>query len=348
VLTVWMLRDELGPYWRWALPAYFTAMLFAAGFSARRDRDNLAAATFLAGAALTIVPCTLSLLAELHFFSMPQANVKQLFPANFTNQQVFAASLTALAVSASSLWRLRMTGFAWTTATLAAASYLSALLLFNWLDRKPEIQALWCLPLVLMEPVALNLERRGFVRWTAPFHLAALLALVVGLDVMALNGPTLQMLGIDSVRLPYFDHARQQAFSFVLNGLLFLTLMLIAERSASLDLRRASKWLEVLAIVHVLSALFVNALNHRSSPFVKADVWLYLGAAALFLVLAALRSRWRMLVGGLAGAGLGCYLLVDLELVERKPFIIGLGFAGLFIALGTFAYVRRRSIASRK
>jgi serine/threonine protein kinase len=348
VLTVWMLRDELGPYWRWALPAYFTATLFAAGFSARRDRDNLAAATFLAGAALTIAPCTLSLLAELNFFSTPYANMKQLFPANFTNQQVLAASLTALVVSASSLWRLRMTGFAWTTATLGAASYISALLLFNWLDRKPEIQALWTLPIVLMEPVALRLERRGFVRWTTPFHIAALLALVVGLDVMALNGPTLQMLGVDSVRLPYFDHARQQAFSFVLNGLLFLTLMLIAERSASLDLRRASKWLEVLAIVHVLSALFVNALNHRSSPFVKADVWFYLGAAALFLVLAALRSRWRMLVGGLAGAGLGCYLLVDLQLVERKPFIIGLGFAGLFIALGTFAYVRRRSVASRK
>jgi len=32
---------------------------------------------------------------------------------------------------------------------------------FNWLDKRPEIQALWCLPLAAMEPVALALERRG-------------------------------------------------------------------------------------------------------------------------------------------------------------------------------------------
>ena len=50
-----------------------------------------------------------------------------------------------------------------------------------------------------------------------------------------------------------------------------------------------------------------------------------------------------MLVGGLAGCGLGSYLLVDLGLVARKPFVVGLGFAGLLVALGTFAYVRRRS-----
>jgi hypothetical protein len=55
-----------------------------------------------------------------------------------------------------------------------------------------------------------------------------------------------------------------------------------------------------------------------------------------------------LLVGGLAGCGLGSYLLVHLGLVARKPFIIGLGFAGLLVALGTVAYVRRRSEASRR
>jgi len=138
------------------------------------------------------------------------------------------------------------------------------------------------------------------------------------------------------------------AFSIVLNGLLFLTFMLLTERAASLDLRRASKLLEVLAIIHTLSALFVNAMNHRSDAHVRTDVWLYLGAAGLFMVLAPFRSRWRLLVGGLAGGGLGSYLLVDLGIVDRKPFIIGLGFAGLLIALGTFAYVRRQSLTRRK
>jgi hypothetical protein len=61
----------------------------------------------------------------------------------------------------------------------------------------------------------------------------------------------------------------------------------------------------------------------------------------MFAVLAPFRSRWRMLVGGLVGCGLGSYLLVDLELVARKPFVIGLGVVGLAVALGAFAYVRR-------
>ncbi len=149
------------------------------------------------------------------------------------------------------------------------------------------------------------------------------------------------MLGITAERWPYFDHDRQISLSLVLNGLIFLGLMLASERSASLDLRRASKLLEVLAILHTLSALFTNAIDHRNDPNVRVDVWLYLIAALFFAILAPFRSRWRLLVGGLAGCGLGSYLLVDLGLVARKPFIIGLGFTGLLVALGTFLYVRR-------
>ena len=233
-----------------------------------------------------------------------------------------------------------MTGFAWTTATLAAASYVSALLPFNWLEQKPEIMALWCLPLGALEFVALAFERTGRVRWTMPFHLIALAAIVVGLDVVALNGPTLKMLGVTAEQWSYFDKERQTAFSIVLNGITFLALMLLAERAPSLDLRRASKWLEVLAILHTISPVFDNALEHRKDALVRYDVWIYLGFASFLATLAPFRSRWRMLVGGLLGCGLGSYLLVDLGLVARKPFIIGLGVVGLAVALGTFAYVR--------
>ena len=95
--------------------------------------------------------------------------------------KVLAAAFTALAFSVFGLRRLKMTGFAWTTAVLATASYTSLSLCFNWLRKKAEIQALWCLPLAAMETVALLLERRGRVRWTLPFHLVALLALLLGL-----------------------------------------------------------------------------------------------------------------------------------------------------------------------
>jgi len=162
---------------------------------------------------------------------------------------------------------------------------------------------------------------------------------------VALKGPTLEMLGVTAARWGYFDPDRQVAFSVVLNGLGFLALMLLAERSASLDLRRASKWLEVLAILHIISALFANAQQHANHPLVRYDVWIYLAAALFFTVLAPFRSRWRMLVGGLAGCGLGSYLLVDLGLVAPKPFIIGLGLLGLVVALGAFLCVKHRTRA---
>lgn len=341
MLTVWMLRAELSSLRRWLLPSGFTLTLLAAGYAARKLREDLAAATFLAGAVLAIAPCTLSLLGEAGVLAEAPAGVTQLFPGTFSNQQVLVASLTACLVSGLSLWRMKMTGFAWTTATLVGGSYVSLLLLFNWLEREPEVRALWCLPLVLLEPVALLLEQNGRVRWTLPFHLIALAALIGGLDVMAWHGPTLQMLGAGSLGWAYLDAERQKALSFALNGLVFLSLMLLTERSPSLDLRRGSRLLEILAILHILSALFLNALNHRDQPYVRVDVWLYLGAACLLVAVAPLRSRWRVLVGGLAGCGLGSYLLVDLGLVARQPFIIGLGWSGLALALSTFLYVRR-------
>jgi hypothetical protein len=340
ILTVWKLWDELESPWRWLLPVFFTSALLAAGHFAHRWKENLPAATFLAGAALAIAPAVLALLAQAGVFARAPEDVTQLFEGRFTNQQVLAASLTALCISGLGLWRLKMTGFAWTTAVLAGVSYVSALLPFNWLDKRPEVMALWCLPLGAAEFVALAFERAGRVRWTTPFHLMALAAIVIGLDVIALNGPTLKMLGLSQAHWSYLDPDRQKAYSIVLNGILLLALMLITERSVSLDLRRASKWLEVLAIAHTITALFENALNHRNHPLVRYDVWVYLGFALFFTGLAPFRSRWRMLCGGLLGCGLGSFLLVHLDLVKPKPFIIGLGLVGLTVALGAFAYVR--------
>lgn len=341
VLMVWRLRDELQSPWRWMLPALFTSILLLAGSIARKAKENLPAATFLAGAALSMAPTTLSLLAELKWFSSAPEGVTQLFGNVFTNSQVFTASLTALCLSLFGWWRFKMTGFAWTTSILTAATYVSALFVFNWLEQEPEAMALWCLPLVMLENAALTMERAGRVRWTMPFHLIALATAVICMDTIAIHGPTLNMLGVTEEHWAYFDSDRQVAYSFVLNGLLFLAFMLAAERESSLDLRRASKWLEMLAILHVISALFYNALNHRNDQFVNYDVWIYVVFAVCFVALAAVRSRWRMLVGGLVACGMGSYLLVDLQLVPAKPFIIGMGVAALMVAIGAYFYVRR-------
>ena len=72
-----------------------------------------------------------------------------------------------------------------------------------------------------------------------------------------------------------------------------------------------------------------------ANPLVRFDVYAYLGGVLLFAVLAPLKSRWRMLVSSLGGCGLGAYLVVDLDLVADKPFIIGLGLVGSTVALAT-------------
>jgi hypothetical protein len=124
-----------------------------------------------------------------------------------------------------------------------------------------------------------------------------------------------------------------------LNGLLFLTLMLLTENSRSLDLRRGSRLLEVFAILHLLGGLYENAEKQRANSHVRIDVSLYLSAVLLFLVLGPWRSRWRMLLGALSGVALGSYLLIDLNLVPRKSFVLGLGTIGLITAISTYAYL---------
>ena len=343
LLLVWFLREELEPAWRLGIPACVSGFLLLMGFTAHQRRELLAAATFLAGATLAIAPSTLAFLAELKWLAVPADQVgNQLFKDVFSNRQLLASSLLALGVSVFGLWRMKMTGFAWTTALLAVTTYFSLLLLFDWQKQDLEIMALWFLPLVSVEGIAIAFERLGRVRWTLPFHWIALITLVVGLDVMASEGALFKWLGIQDPNWPYVGGYRRMAFSFSLNGILFLGLMLLGERQASLDLRRAARILEVLGVLHTLSPLFMNAMSHRSDSRVSVDAVLYLSAACALVAAALARSRWRLLVAGLMGLGLGCYLVVELELfLSRKIFIGAVGLGGLAIALAAFNRLRR-------
>ena len=66
--------------------------------------------------------------------------VTQLLAPPFSNHQALTASLAGLALSLLALWRLPMTGFAWTTAVLTTASYVSLLCIFDWLGKAPEVR----------------------------------------------------------------------------------------------------------------------------------------------------------------------------------------------------------------
>jgi serine/threonine protein kinase len=336
---VWLVRGELSPTWRWFLPLFSTGVLVSIGLLAEWRKEALASAAFLAGAVLSLVPTTLALLAEFGLFGVRAVGVQQLFKETFTNTQVLTSCFTALVLSIVALARLRMTGFAWTTCLLGVLAYIGVLLQFNWLSRDPEIRALWMLPLVTFAFVALAVEKVGRVRWALPFHLVAIVVMIVALDCMAEAGPTFAMLGMDKSISALLTSERQKFFSYALNGVLFLLLMLVTENARSLDLRRGSRVFEAAAILHLLGALYANAQAHKTDPHVRLDVGLYLGAVLLFLVLGPWRSRWRMLMGALGGVALGSYLLIDLNLVPKKPFVLSLGAAGLIVALVAYIYL---------
>jgi hypothetical protein len=335
---VWLVRSELSPALQWILPLFATSALVAVGLLAHYRKEPLASASFLAGAILSLVPAALSIFPHLHWWSAP-AKVQQLFPGSFTNQQVLAACATGLGLSIFALWRLRMTCFAWTTAVLAVAGYISVLLQADWLKKEPETMALWLLPLASFSILALRFESLGRIRWTLPFHIVALVVLVAGLDVMAGYGPTLGMLGLNANLTPFLNPDRQQFLSFAINGVLFLILMLLTENSRSLDLRRGSRLLEIAAILHLLGGLYANANKQRASSNVIVDVSLYLAAVLLFLIMGPWRSRWRMLVGALSGVALGSYLLIDLNLVPKTAFVLTLGTTGLVVAIVAYVYL---------
>ena len=332
-LAVWLARNELPTVVRWLAPLGGTTWLLAAGVFAWRRKEPMASASFLAGAVLSVFPLALSLLKEGNILTGMPAGSQQML-AEFSNAQILMASVVSLVLSNLAWRRLRMTGFAWTTAFLAALSYWGVLLCFNWLGQRPEIMALWLTPLVVLEAGALACEKIGRVRWAMPFHLNALLTLIGTLDVIAWPVPTLAMLGFREM----LNAERLKYFSMALNGYLFLTLMLVTERARSLDLRRASRVLEGLALLHTLGPLYANALAQRGQPNVHADVAIYLATAFLLLLMGPWRSSWRMLVGALTGLALGSYLLLDLELVGKAAFTLSLGAVG--IAASAFMGIR--------
>jgi predicted Ser/Thr protein kinase len=344
-LVVWFARTDLPWLWRWLAPLLATVTLMVVGLYAQRRLELLPAGALLAGAIIAAIPSTLSFLGEWGVFMDRPEGIRQLLGEPFSNFQVLLSSLAALVLSLVSLRRLRMTGFAWTTAAALTCAYLATLLRWNWLSEKPEIRALWALPLVGLGGVALLCERRGHVRWAPPFHLVAVVTLVVALDIMAFSGPTLSMMGFGQHgegETVFLNEGRLRWYSFALNGFAFLVLSIVGERSKSLDLRWLSRFFEIIVPFHLLGTLYLNAKEQRELPNVYIDVGLYLGAVLLLLVLGPWRSRQRLFVGGLAGIAFGGQLLLDLSLVSRAPFALGLGGVGLMFACGTTAYLLLR------
>ncbi len=338
-LFVWLASNETAGFLRWAGPLLGAAWLGGAGLASSRQREPLATAAFLAAAVLATPPALLSVLREVQVWATPRPGIEQLLAGRFTNEQLLVSTAGAFAVSLLAWRRLRMTGFAWTSAILGAASWFGLLVCANWLGKPAATQAAWSLPLAAFILPGLHFERTGRVGWAAPFYAVAGCTLIVALDVIAWKGTTLSMLGLAAPRFPFFNLDRQEALSLALNGYLFLALALGMERARSLDLRRASRLIEPIGLLHILGVLYASARQQSQSPAVALDAAFYALSVLLILALGAWRSRWRTLLGALGGLALGSHLLLDLNLVPKTAFTVSLGAAGMVISAATYLYL---------
>lgn len=339
-LLVWLGREQLSANARWMIPVSGFLVLLVSGVALRARHHLATAAVFVAGAVLAAAPAALALLAEHGLLGGRPAEIEPLFGEPYSNTQVFAALLSGFAFSLGGLAVLRSTALAWSTAGLAALSWMGWLTTRGWLGEAPEVQALWCLPLIVFVVPALIFEERGRVRWALPFHMVALVALVFPLDVIAEHGPTTAMLGLfgPAGEVGVIGESRHEGYSFALNGVIFIALMAALERSSSLDLRRGARLLELLGPFHLLVGLFGNA-SRSEAPAV--DVAAYLTAVVLLLALGPWRNHRRFSTSGLLGLAFGCYLLVDRGLVAPVPFLPIVGVSGLLLAVVTWRALHR-------
>jgi hypothetical protein len=327
-LFVACVRDA-APALQALVPGAVFLTLVGAGARARFRGDDGAAALFLAGASVAAAPAIVAALAAAGILAGAGA-----LPAPLTDTRLLAGAAGGLLFAASAFLLLRRGLFAWAAAVLAAASWGAFVLTLGVGDLKAHEIALRFLPLVLLTVPGLLLESQGKVRFAMPFHLVALGALLGALDVMALRGGLLEILGLGSVageaRLPYLG--------FAAAGLVLAGASLALERARSFDLRRGGRFLRLVAAVHLVGALGWNAAVNGAGR----DVVALAVASVLLLVLGRFGSRRSFLAAG----GLGLVLALCLAAVggaaAPAPYSLALAGAGLLGALGIHLYLGRR------
>ncbi len=312
------------------VPGAIFLTLVGAGARARSQGDGPGTSLFLAAGAAAAAPAIVAGLAVAGLLAGVGA-----LPAPLSDLRLLAGTGGALLFAGTCLMALRRGLFAWVTAVLVAAAYGALVLVLGVKDLAAHEIALRFLPLVLLAVPGLLLESQGKVRWAMPFHLVALAALVGSLDMMALKGGLLEVLGLGTVagpvRLPYLG--------FAAAGLVLAALSLALERARSFDLRRAARLLQLLAAVHLVGALGWSAAVNGAGRDVVA-----LGAASALLLVLGRFHRRPLLVAGGAGFVLSLCLAATSGAAAPGSFALALSGAGLLGALGIYFYLGRRGI----
>jgi hypothetical protein len=322
------LVHDAAPALQALVPGAIFLTLVGAGVRARSQGDGAGTALFLAAGALAAVPAIVAGVAAGGLLAGAGA-----LPAPLSDMRLLAGTGGALLFATACLLLFRRGLFAWVTAPLAAAAYGAFVLVLGIQDLAAHEVAMRFLPLVLLTVPGLLLESQGKVRWAMPFHLVALAALLGVLDVMALKGGLLEVLGLGTVAGP----ARLPFLGFAAAGLVLAVLSLALERARSFDLRRAARVLQLFAAIHLVGALGWSAAANGAGR----DIVALAGASGLLLVLGRYHRRPLLLAGGL-GFVLSLCLAAITGAAAPGSFALAVSGAGLLGALGIYFYLGRR------
>jgi len=293
----------------WLYPAGLLGLTLAGLYRlARRPRARVASVAFEV-AVITLLPLwLLTCLRACGWLALQPATDLRLLPSGlFSNAQI---QTTALAVLLYAVWRARLTrAFALGTLAVLAGILLYLALLANlglrlWLDDSSFYRlGTHLFPLVAILALGARLaERRALGFLAQPAYYAMSVVLILALELSALQGHALGLLGLGS-RAPdqapegydpvFFD----TAVAMIANGfLIYLTARLLARATSPL-LRGQGSWLYQVTPFLILEPLALLVSPDLYGVFYH---WLYLAASLAVLVLSEVLQRKSFAYAGIA------------------------------------------------
>ncbi len=313
--------------------------LTIAAFRIDRGEHKAVAVAFHLGAALLLPLLLLVLLRESSLLATVAPEGRGLFQ-DVTNRQIQAS--LALSLLWVGLLALR-------TRTVALASGFAAVLLVlhlavladlgleEWVvEGQWDALGLRLLPLLGVAAAlggVFEARRRPFLAQPLYFLTAALV--VASLELLALKGRALALVGVTLAPLQeasvgdplLLDTVAAMAF----NGIIFLAIGIILDRSGTTLMRTPGRLLEVIAPFAILEPI---AYLVETGDYTQRADWLFLLAALGIAFVSRFRQRRAFYTAGLFNTGLAIFMITDhYQWLERVGWGVSVLVAGLLALL---------------
>jgi hypothetical protein len=331
----------------------FLGLNVAARWLDLREHRAVAVAFYLAG--VSLLPLFLIIIFNEAGLGVAAADTPgQLFAdGSVSNRQLQITMLAACAWSGWLALRTRTVALSATFTLLACLLTLAILSdagLRDWLESgRFDRIALRLWPLVaIYAGLGAALERRRAPWFARPLYVAAVATLVAVLDLLALDGRTLQYVGLP---LQAFNPKAvsdpvliDTVVALTLNGVAFYAIASIIERHGTDVAALAGQSLFVIAPFSMLEPL---AYLTRSDEYsIKFD-WLYLALAIAIAIASHWRQRKSFYYAGLVNTGFALYVIADhRQWFDKFGWAVAVVSAGLLALAAGFvfeAWRRRRA-----